>query len=256
MPKVNNLLIVKHEATQSAICQIGTIPHLASRPVVLSAGWAVVDPGSHCVDPVHPPPTQKLALPSLPEPPVDLFRSCPSSLRRDDELLHPTACLPQGRPPRRQVARSRNRPPGGHVRPDIESGHHRGRHPPPTPLDGAQPDDGSRPAARSSPRVVGWEGHDLTESLQAEIHARAKGQVFLGLYVANEGVEDTTVPPTTVSVAEAIRKEFTEAIVLVVSGLLSCVPMDAGKADARSSVGQLEARDDFLRPDCASTHYF
>ncbi|KAL8287659.1 hypothetical protein RQP46_003517 [Phenoliferia psychrophenolica] len=50
----------------------------------------------------------------------------------------------------------------------------------------------------------------------AEIHAKAQGQIFLGLYVANEGVDDTTVPASTAAVADAMRKEFPQTLIVVV----------------------------------------
>lgn len=41
--------------------------------------------------------------------------------------------------------------------------------------------------------------------------------MFVGLYVGNKGLEETGIPATSVKVADALRREFPEAIVLVVS---------------------------------------
>lgn len=41
--------------------------------------------------------------------------------------------------------------------------------------------------------------------------------MFVGLYVGNKGLEETGIPATLVKVADALRREFMEAIVLVVS---------------------------------------
>ena len=59
---------------------------------------------------------------------------------------------------------------------------------------------------------------------QAEIHAKAQGQIFVGLYVGNELLEDTTIPLAMVKVADALRKEFPRTLVLVVSSVLSGNP--------------------------------
>ncbi|GAA6047271.1 hypothetical protein JCM3770_001860 [Rhodotorula araucariae] len=50
----------------------------------------------------------------------------------------------------------------------------------------------------------------------AEIHARNQGQVLLGLYVANARLGDTAVPHGVQRAADAVRRQRSEAIVLVV----------------------------------------
>ena len=68
---------------------------------------------------------------------------------------------------------------------------------------------------RPLPRLTGCTRADLALA-QAEIHAKAQGFVFLGLYVANEGVDDTTVPASTAAAADTMRKELPQTLVIVV----------------------------------------
>ncbi|BGP44868.1 hypothetical protein JCM10450v2_000683 [Rhodotorula kratochvilovae] len=50
----------------------------------------------------------------------------------------------------------------------------------------------------------------------AEIHARKEGRVFLGLYVANSRLGDVSVPHGVQRAADAVRRERSEAVVLVI----------------------------------------
>ncbi|GAA5894398.1 hypothetical protein JCM5296_005156 [Sporobolomyces johnsonii] len=50
----------------------------------------------------------------------------------------------------------------------------------------------------------------------AELFVKTQQQVFVGLYVANERLGDTAIPLSLAKVADAIRKERPEALVLVV----------------------------------------
>jgi hypothetical protein len=52
------------------------------------------------------------------------------------------------------------------------------------------------------------------------VYAKGKGQVFVGLYVANRGIEDTSLPTATMRVADALKRELPQAFVLVVSIIL------------------------------------
>lgn len=57
---------------------------------------------------------------------------------------------------------------------------------------------------------------------QSEIHVRSKGQVFVGVYVANAGLEDVSIPTPVAAVADALRKEVPQALVLVVRAPPCC----------------------------------
>ncbi|KAI5478442.1 hypothetical protein MNV49_005083 [Pseudohyphozyma bogoriensis] len=50
----------------------------------------------------------------------------------------------------------------------------------------------------------------------AESYARTQSQSFVGLYVANARLDDTSIPSSVISVADMIKKEFPLAVVLVV----------------------------------------
>lgn len=52
---------------------------------------------------------------------------------------------------------------------------------------------------------------------QAEIHAKSKGLLLVGVYVGNKGLEDVSIPHSTAHVAEALKREFGGAVVVVVS---------------------------------------
>ncbi|KAM0756611.1 UPF0172-domain-containing protein [Meredithblackwellia eburnea MCA 4105] len=49
-----------------------------------------------------------------------------------------------------------------------------------------------------------------------EVYVKSKSQSFLGLYVANAGLEDASIPSSTSIVADALVKELGQAVVLVV----------------------------------------
>lgn len=138
----------------------------------------------------------------------------PPPLPRHGQLQHLPSRVSQGHSPRQQIPlRNRYWAPPRH--PSCRRRHHHRRDPSPAPLDGPEPHDGSWPTTRavlSPPRRA-----RRADRVQAEIHARSQGQVFVGLYVGNKGLEETGIPATLVKVADALRREFMEAIVLVVS---------------------------------------
>ncbi|ORY75053.1 hypothetical protein BCR35DRAFT_281011 [Leucosporidium creatinivorum] len=49
----------------------------------------------------------------------------------------------------------------------------------------------------------------------AEAYTKTQGLVFVGLYVGNELLEDTSIPRAMAKVADALRKEFPQTLVLV-----------------------------------------
>lgn len=53
-----------------------------------------------------------------------------------------------------------------------------------------------------------------------------KGSRIVGVYVANEGVEDTAVPRTVGLIADQLREEFEETVILVVRPLTISVCVD------------------------------
>lgn len=53
--------------------------------------------------------------------------------------------------------------------------------------------------------------------LQAQIYANQQQLVFLGLYVANERLNDQAIPHGAQKVADALRKQHPQTFVLVVS---------------------------------------
>lgn len=55
---------------------------------------------------------------------------------------------------------------------------------------------------------------------QAETYTKTQGLVFVGLHVGNELLEDIAIPRAMIKVADALRKEFPQTLVLVVSSRL------------------------------------
>ena len=56
----------------------------------------------------------------------------------------------------------------------------------------------------------------VDEEKQAELHVKKQGKEILGLYVANERIGDSTVPLGLSKVADTIKKENPNAVVLMV----------------------------------------
>lgn len=54
------------------------------------------------------------------------------------------------------------------------------------------------------------------EEEQAELHVKKQGKEILGLYVANERIGDLTVPLGLGKVADTLKKENPNAVVLIV----------------------------------------
>jgi len=70
--------------------------------------------------------------------------------------------------------------------------------------------------------------------VQAELYTKSQGWLIVGLYVANAGLEDVTVPITLAPAVEALRTNCAQGCVLVVSNV-SIVRVARGRADRSGS---------------------